>query len=35
LGGYQGGLRMKAALLEAEGVKISADGKVVEPKFYY
>ncbi len=35
LGGYQGGLDMKCALLEMEGVKISEKGKVVTDKIYY
>jgi methylated-DNA-[protein]-cysteine S-methyltransferase len=34
LGGYQGGLAMKAALLELEGVAVSA-GRVRDPVFYY
>jgi methylated-DNA-[protein]-cysteine S-methyltransferase len=35
LGGYQGGLSMKRALLEVEGVLISSDGKIIDPKFFY
>lgn len=35
LGDYQGGLAMKRALLEMEGVFISGDGKIVEPRFFY
>ena len=34
LGGYQGGLRMKQALLEAEGVELSS-GKVATDRYYY
>ena len=35
LGGYQGGLEMKRALLEFEGIKISETGKVIVPRYYY
>jgi methylated-DNA-[protein]-cysteine S-methyltransferase len=35
LGGFQGGLRMKKALLEYEGVSISESGKVLTAKIYY
>jgi methylated-DNA-[protein]-cysteine S-methyltransferase len=35
LGGYQGGLAMKRALLEQEGVDIDERGKVRSPKLYY
>jgi len=35
LGGYQGGLGMKRALLEMEGVQFSEKGQVVEPRMYY
>lgn len=35
LGGYRGGLPMKRALLEMEGVPIGPDGKVCVPEFYY
>jgi len=35
LGGYQGGLEMKRALLEFEGIKISETGKVIAPRYYY
>ena len=35
LGGYQGGLEMKRALLEFEGIKISKTGKVMTPRYYY
>ena len=35
LGGYQGGLDMKRALLEFEGLKISETGKVLAPRMYY
>jgi methylated-DNA-[protein]-cysteine S-methyltransferase len=35
LGGYQGGVMMKRALLEFEGVKFSSTGKVSNPSQYY
>jgi len=35
LGGYQGGLKMKRALLEMEGVKFSDKGKVILDRVYY
>jgi methylated-DNA-[protein]-cysteine S-methyltransferase len=35
LGGYQGGITMKRALLETEGVQFHASGKVVMKKVYY
>ena len=35
LGGFRGGLNMKWALLELEGVEFSAEGKVVTSNFYY
>jgi len=35
LGGFQGGLAMKRALLELEGVMISPAGKVVDPQYCY
>ncbi len=35
LGGYRGGVEMKRALLEMEGVKISPEGKVLTNRFYY
>ena len=35
LGGYQGGMKMKRALLELEGIKISKTGKVIVPRYYY
>ena len=35
LGGFRGGLEMKRALLELEGVEFSATGKVVTNKLYY
>ena len=35
LGGYQGGIKMKRALLEFEGIKISKTGKVMTPRYYY
>ena len=35
LGGFQGGLRMKRALLELEGVEFSQQGKVLTRQIYY
>lgn len=35
LGGFQGGLRMKRALLELEGVEFSHSGRVVTNRIYY
>jgi methylated-DNA-[protein]-cysteine S-methyltransferase len=35
LGGYQGGLTMKRALLEMEGVHFDALGRVIAGKFFY
>ncbi len=35
LGGYQGGLAMKRALLEMEGVAIGPDGRAVTSNIYY
>ena len=35
LGGYQGGLAMKRALLEAEGAVFDARGRIVGPRFFY
>ncbi|HOT47524.1 MAG TPA: MGMT family protein [Syntrophales bacterium] len=35
LGGYQGGLAMKRALLMQEGVDVDERGRVVSPKLYY
>lgn len=35
LGGYRGGLEMKRALLEMEGVRLSPQGRVLSPRFYY
>jgi len=35
LGGYQGGLRMKRALLELEGMLFNASGHVLTDKFFY
>lgn len=35
LGGYQGGLAMKRALLALEGVRVSEAGKVLTQKVYY
>lgn len=35
LGGYQGGVAMKRALLEIEGVDITVNGKVRMSRIYY
>jgi methylated-DNA-[protein]-cysteine S-methyltransferase len=35
LGGFQGGLSMKRALLEREGVEFSGAGRVVTKRIYY
>jgi methylated-DNA-[protein]-cysteine S-methyltransferase len=35
LGGYQGGLDMKRALLELEGLKVTDTWKVLAPRMYY
>lgn len=35
LGGYQGGVTMKRALLELEGIKFSDKGKVIIEKIFY
>jgi methylated-DNA-[protein]-cysteine S-methyltransferase len=35
LGGFRGGVKMKRALLELEGVEISPAGKVLTDRFYY
>lgn len=35
LGGYQGGLEMKRALLELEGIEISPTGQVLTTRIYY
>jgi methylated-DNA-[protein]-cysteine S-methyltransferase len=35
LGGFQGGRRMKRALLELEGVQFGPTGKVLTDRFYY
>jgi methylated-DNA-[protein]-cysteine S-methyltransferase len=35
LGGFGGGLKMKRALLELEGVEFSTTGKVLSDRFYY
>jgi methylated-DNA-[protein]-cysteine S-methyltransferase len=35
LGGYQGGMAMKRALLEMEGVQVSDAGRVVAPRIHY
>ena len=34
-GGFQGGLRMKRALLEREGIQFSQEGKVITNRVYY
>ena len=35
LGGYQGGLAMKRALLANEGVEVTARGRVVAPRLFH
>jgi len=35
LGGYQGGVDMKRALLELEGVEVSPPGRVLRPRMHY
>ena len=35
LGGFQGGINMKRALLELEGVEFSQTGRVLASRFYY
>ena len=35
LGGFQGGLKMKRALLELEGIEISPSGRVLTQNVYY
>ena len=35
LGGYQGGINMKRALLELEGLEVSPEGKVITDSVYY
>ncbi|MBE9507936.1 MAG: MGMT family protein, partial [Chloroflexi bacterium] len=35
LGGYQGGLEMKRALLEGEGIEFTQRGKVLMRRVYY
>lgn len=35
LGGFQGGLKMKQALLELEGIRFSSTGKVLAPSLFY
>jgi methylated-DNA-[protein]-cysteine S-methyltransferase len=35
LGGFQGGLEMKRALLEKEGIRVDASDRVVRSEFYY
>lgn len=35
LGGFQGGLEMKRALLELEGVEVSSTGRVLTERFVY
>lgn len=34
-GGYQGGLKMKRALLESEGIKFDSDGRVMHATMHY
>ncbi len=35
LGGFQGGIKMKRALLELEGIEFSERGMVVTKRIYY
>ena len=35
LGGYQGGIAMKRALLECEGIEVSNNGRILQPKLFY
>ena len=35
LGGYQGGLRMKQALLEMEGIFLNDKGRVITERMFY
>jgi methylated-DNA-[protein]-cysteine S-methyltransferase len=35
LGGYQGGLRMKQALLEMEGIFLNHKGRVITKRMFY
>ena len=35
LGGFRGGIRMKQALLELEGIAVSQTGRVLTDRFYY
>lgn len=35
LGGYQGGMSMKRALLAYEGVAVAPEGRVIAPRLYY
>ena len=35
LGGYQGGLRMKRALLEMEGIPFNDRGRIMTEELYY
>ncbi|MFX0019761.1 MAG: methylated-DNA--[protein]-cysteine S-methyltransferase [Promethearchaeota archaeon] len=35
LGGFQGGIDMKRALLKLEGIEISEKGKVITNRIYY
>lgn len=35
LGGYQGGVGMKRALLQMEGVEVSEEGRVISPRMFY
>jgi hypothetical protein len=35
LGGFQGGLQMKRAVLAHEGIQFSDDGKIISGRIYY
>ncbi|MFX1574877.1 MAG: methylated-DNA--[protein]-cysteine S-methyltransferase [Promethearchaeota archaeon] len=35
LGGFQGGIEMKRALLEIEGIKVSKKGKIITERIFY
>jgi len=35
LGGFQGGVALKRALLMLEGIEVDADGRVHDPRIYY
>lgn len=35
LGGFQGGLEIKRALLQMEGVQVARGGRVLEPRWFY